>query len=60
MTRVRKALIAGAGAAGGALWAGLQADVPDSELEWLALLGVAASAGLLAGFATWRVPNAAA
>jgi hypothetical protein len=58
MKYVRKALVAGVVAAGGAAWTALVNGVPSSETGWLALVGSAVSAGLVAGWATWRVENA--
>lgn len=60
MNRVRKALVA-AGAAGLAvLVTGLKTEVPTTEAGWVALIGSAAGTALLAGWATWRIPNAPA
>ncbi len=60
MERVRKALMAGMVAGGGALLAAVTAEVPTSLEGWSAVVGGALAAGLLAAYATWRVPNAPA
>lgn len=58
MNRIRKALIAGAGAALTAVVAGVQGGAPATADGWVALVVGAAGAGLLVAYATWRVPNA--
>lgn len=61
MNKIRKALVAGASAAGAVLAGAVTTGgVPTDTAGWLALLGMAAAAGLSAGYATWRVPNALA
>lgn len=61
MAKIRKALVAAVSAAAAALLGALaQGGVPADTVGWLAVLGTAASAGLVAGYATWRVPNAPA
>jgi hypothetical protein len=57
MSKVRKAIVAGAGAAGAAVVAALVAGVPTTAEGWAALAGGAIGAGVLAGFAVWRTPN---
>lgn len=60
MNRVRKSLVA-AGAAGAAvLITGLKTEIPQTEAGWVALIGSAAGAAIVAGWATWRIPNAPA
>lgn len=59
MPKVRKALVAGAGAAGAALIAGLKSEIPQTSGGWALLIGGAVTAGIVFGWATWRVPNTA-
>lgn len=61
MAKIRKAVMAAAAAAVAAFLGALARDgVPADTEGWLAVLGTAAGAGLLAGYAVWRVPNAPA
>lgn len=58
MAKIRKALVAAFAAAVAALLGALaQGGVPGDTTGWLAVLGTAVSAALVAGYATWRVPN---
>jgi hypothetical protein len=38
---------------------GLKTEVPRTDDGWVGLIVGAVTAGLLAGYATWRIPNAA-
>lgn len=58
MNRIRKALIAGGGAALATLVAGVQGGAPTTEGGWSALVIGAAGAGLLVALATYKVRNA--
>lgn len=58
MKRVRKAVTAGVLAAGTAVVVGLKTEVPTTNDGWVALIGGALVAGVLTGWATYRVPNA--
>lgn len=58
MNRIRKALVAGAGAGLTALVAGVQGGAPATDNGWAALIVGAAGAGLLVAWATYRIPNA--
>lgn len=61
MNKVRKALVAGALAAAGAVFTGITTNgMPSDSTGWLTLLGTAAGVGLAAALAVWRVPNAPA
>lgn len=61
MDKIRKAIVAAAAAAVAALLGALARDgVPGDAAGWLSVLGTAAGAALVAGYATWRVPNAPA
>lgn len=55
---MRKAIMAGVGAAGASLWAGLQGDTPDNSTEWAGLIGTAVAAAVVVGYGTWRIENA--
>lgn len=58
MERIRKALAAGVGAAGAAIWAALvNGDRPATTEGWAALIGGAVALGILAGVATFAVRN---
>lgn len=58
MDKIRKAVIAGGGAALTAVIAGVQGGAPATVDGWVALAVGAAGAGFLTAWATWRVPNA--
>ncbi len=59
MSKIRKALVA-AGATGlTTLLTGLLTEVPRTEAGWVMLVFAAAGAALVAGRATWRIPNSA-
>lgn len=57
MSKVRKALVAGAGAFASAL---LAAAAQDGGWPGWPGVGVAVGAGVAAGWAVWRVPNQSA
>jgi hypothetical protein len=57
-SKIRKALVAAGGAALAVLVTGLQTEVPQTSNGWGLLLGGAVAAAVVAGWATWRVPNA--
>lgn len=57
MGKMRKALVAAGGAALAVVVTGLQTEVPRTDEGWVALIGAAVGAALIAGYATWRVPN---
>lgn len=59
MSRFRKALWAGAGAAVAAAGSGLGQALPSvSKDEAAALIGSALAAALVVGWGAWRIPNA--
>jgi hypothetical protein len=60
LKRIRKALIAGAGAVVGVVVAGVQLGAPSDADGWAVLVVSAVGTGLLAAWAAWRVPNAPA
>lgn len=58
MAKIRKALVAAAGAAAALVWGEVQSGgIPHDTIGWSALLGSAVAAGVAAGYATWRVTN---
>jgi hypothetical protein len=57
ISKIRKALMAAGTAAVGVLFTAITTKAPDSSEGWAALIGAAVGAGVLAGYATWRVPN---
>lgn len=57
MSKVRKALAAGFGAALTALFTGLATEVPRTQPGWVALLGAAVGAGVVVGYGVWQTPN---
>jgi hypothetical protein len=56
--KIRKALIAGGSAALAVIITGLKTEIPQTSNGWGALIGGAIAAAVVAGWATWRVPNA--
>ena len=60
LARIRKAVIAGFGAALAAVGAAYVQQAPANANEWVTLAFAALGAGVIVGFATWRVPNAVA
>lgn len=61
MSKIRKALIAAATAAVGVLVTYVQATgLPKTGGEWAGVFSGALGAALIAGYATWQIPNAPA
>lgn len=58
LSKIRKALMAAGTVFLGIVFTGLQAEVPHTASGWGGLLGGAVAAAVVAGWATWRVPNA--
>lgn len=59
MKKIRKAVMAAAGAGAAVALTALQADgVPADAEGWAKLVGGVLVAAFVAGYATWRVPNA--
>lgn len=58
--KIRKALMAAGSVFLAVVFTGLQTEIPETSNGWGALLGAAVAAGVVAGWATWRVPNAPA
>lgn len=58
MSKARKAFMAASTAAGSALLAGLLTRVPATAEDWATLVGGAVAAGVVAGVAVYRIPNA--
>jgi hypothetical protein len=56
--RIRKALVAGAGAALTAVVAGVQGGAPATSDGWVGLIVGAVGAGVLVAWATYKVRNA--
>lgn len=58
MSKFRKAVVAGVGAASAAFFGAMfKGGLPQDAAGWGALLGSAVAVGAAAGWATWRVPN---
>ncbi len=57
MSRIRKALAAAGTAGLAVLVTGLQTEIPRTQAGWVALIGAAAGAAVVAGWVTWRIPN---
>lgn len=60
MSKVRKALAAAGTAGLAVLITGLQTEVPRTQAGWAALVTAAIGAAVVAGWVTWRIPNAPA
>lgn len=60
MSKIRKAASAAIAAALAVILTGLATEIPRTQAGWAALVGSAAGAGLVAGYAVYRVPNAPA
>jgi hypothetical protein len=58
LARIRKAIIAGLGAMLASVGAAYVQQAPTNSTEWITLAFAALGAGVIVGFATWRVPNA--
>jgi hypothetical protein len=58
MKRVRKAVMAGLGAALTAVLTGLGTEIPRTEEGWVLLASAAIGAFVVFGWATYRIPNA--
>ena len=58
LARIRKAIIAGLGGTIAAIGAAYLQKPPVNGGEWVTLVFAALGAGVIVGFATWRVPNA--
>jgi hypothetical protein len=59
MARIKKAVVAGFGAAISAVWAALvNGDKPTSQEGWAGLIGGAVGLGIAAGIATYFARNA--
>ena len=59
MAKVRKALVSALGATAAAIITALvNGDKPETSEGWAALVGGSIGLGVVAGIATWRVPNA--
>lgn len=58
MKRVRKAVVAGVLAAGGAAVTSLVAEIPQTNEGWAALISGAVGIGIVTGIATYRARNA--
>jgi len=60
MKRIKKAVVAGVGAAISAVWAGLvNGDKPATSEGWAGLIGGAIGLGIAAGIATYFARNTA-
>ena len=58
MSKIRKALVAGATTAGGVILTAVTTGAAPTSVEGIAgLIGAAVAAGVVAGWATWRTPN---
>jgi hypothetical protein len=57
MSKFRKAVSAAFTAALAVLLTGLATEIPRTNAGWAALLGSAAGAACVAGYAVYRVPN---
>lgn len=57
MSKIRKALMAGLGAAGSVIMTRVVTEMPSSVEGWSVLLGAAIATGLAVGWAAYRVPN---
>lgn len=58
MKRVRKAVVAGVLAAGGAAVTSLVAEIPQTSEGWAALISGAIGVGIVTGIATYNAKNA--
>jgi hypothetical protein len=59
MSRIRKAVVAGLGAAGSAVWASLvNGDKPATNEGWAALIGGALGLGLMTAIGVYFARNA--
>ena len=60
MARIRKALVAGLGAAAATIITGLIGHIPTDKAAMTALLLSAVGAGVAVAWATYKIPNAPA
>lgn len=58
MSKSRKAIGAGFGAALAAFFGSLATEIPRTQAGWLAIASAAVGAGVVVGYGVWQTPNA--